>query len=88
MRVPGESLPVRVVGTSCRDFNEFAAAKTTWKTLLMCLAHVPGFPKRHWAYVRRDIDHPWQWCTSDGHYFPFESYAAKTYNPSERRVVK
>ena len=88
MRFAGQSLRVRVIGTSCNEVPEFSIAKTKWNTALMCIKYVPGFSKRHWTYLRKDVDHPGQACTSDGHYFPFDSTSSKTYNPSEGRVVK
>jgi hypothetical protein len=88
LRYPALAVPIRAVGSSCIDVPEFAAAKTTWNTALICIKYVPGFSRRHWTYLRQDLDHPGQYCTSDGHYFPFDSEAAKTYNPSECRVVK
>ena len=80
------ALPLRVVGTSCSDVSEFAAARTAWNTRLACIKYKPGFSARHWAYVRHD-EWSGDYCTSDGFYFPGGFYANKTYNPSECRVV-
>ena len=88
LRYPNFSMPIKVVGSSCNDVPEFSNAKTKWNTALICIKYVPGFSKRHWTYLREDIDHPSQLCTSDGHYFPLPSVAAMVYNPSECRVVK
>ena len=87
LRYRNVPLPIKVVGTSCTDFDEFEPAKTKWNTALVCIKYIPGSSKRHWTYMRRDLDHNGQYCTSDGHYFPFPSESAKTYNPSECRVV-
>ncbi len=97
IRLGDAPYPVRVVGSSCNDTNEYDVAKTQWNTMLVCNKYVPvpGKPgqyysKRHWTYLRHDLWDLKELCTADGFYFPaseYSPYQNKTYKPSECRIV-